>query len=306
MIKRLVIGLLVAAVLGLGLFWFLTIPQKLDADTLAKLRVEGDPARGEVVFNASGCASCHAKKDAKGEEKLLLGGEHALNTPVGVFQVPNISPDPENGIGSWNMEEFANAVLKGVSPDGRHYYPAFPYASYAGMDTEDVIHLWAYLQSLPPVSTPNKPHSLSFPFNVSRGTGLWKLVFANADHVVEVADEPTLKRGRYLVEVLGHCGECHAPRTAFGFGGTDTTRWLAGGPAPEGDGKIPNITPHADGLESWSTTDIAYYLESGFTPDFDSVGGSMASVQQNMAKLPKKDRQAIAAYLKAIPAVASK
>ena len=93
-----------------------------------------------------------------------------------------------------------------------------------------------------------------------------------------------------------HCGECHTPRDAFG--GLDTARWLAGGPSPEGDGRIPNITPHADGIASWSESDIVYALESGFTPEFDSFGGHMARVVRNTAELTEEDRQAIAAYLK--------
>jgi len=266
----------------------------------------GEPVLGEKMFWAGGCASCHAVKGAKGEDKLKLGGNHALVTPVGVFNVPNISPDKQNGIGSWSVEDFANAMLHGTSPKGKHYYPAFPYTSYSMMNYADVKHLWTYIQTLEPVKTQNKPHELSFPFNISRGLGLWKLAFKEYQPVLSVGNKDNfLQRGQYLVETLGHCGECHTSRTFDGLGGVDTTRWLAGGPAPEGDGKIPNITPHETGLGSWSETDIVYYLESGFTPDFDSVGGTMTSVQENMAKLPKSDLEAIAKYLKSIPAVAS-
>ena len=108
---------------------------------------------------------------------------------------------------------------------------------------------------------------------------------------------------RYIAEALGHCGECHTPRNLVG--GMQKSNWLAGGPSPEGIGKIPNITPHGDGIGSWSEADIVYYLQSGFTPDFDSVGGSMVSVQENMSKLPESDLQAIAAYLKAVRPVTS-
>ncbi len=112
-----------------------------------------------------------------------------------------------------------------------------------------------------------------------------------------------VKRGQYLAEGPGHCGECHTPRTLGGLGGLDHARWLAGGPAPEGNGNIPDITPGGE-VADWSQDDLATYFESGFTPDFDSVGGSMVAVQNNLAKLPAEDRAAIAAYLKAIPAVA--
>ena len=109
------------------------------------------------------------------------------------------------------------------------------------------------------------------------------------------------QRGRYLVEALGHCGACHTPRNFLA--GPDFSRWLGGAPSLEGDGRVPNITPSRDGLESWSTADIAYYLKSGFTPDFDTVGGAMVDVQENLARLPDADREAIAAYLKAVPPV---
>lgn len=304
--KRLAVGLLAVAVLGFCVFWWLTIPKTINQNSQSFASIEGDLELGENLFWAGGCASCHAVKGAKGDQKLELGGNHALITPVGTFNVPNISPDSENGIGAWSINDFANAMLFGSSPEGKHYYPAFPYTSYASMAQSDVKHLWTYLQTLPAIQTPNKSHDLSFPYNISRGMGLWKIAFGNGQPVLEVDDQDkVMLRGRYLVEGLGHCGECHSPRTIGGLGGMDTTRWLSGGPAPEGNGKIPNITPHETGLGAWSEGDIIYYLESGFTPDFDSVGGSMSSVQENMAKLPKSDLEAIAKYLKAIPAVAS-
>jgi mono/diheme cytochrome c family protein len=111
-----------------------------------------------------------------------------------------------------------------------------------------------------------------------------------------------LQRGRYLVEALGHCGECHTPRDRFG--GLETAAWLAGAPEPAGEGKVPDITPGAPELGDWSARDIAYYLKTGFTPDFDTAGGSMVDVQENLAQLPDEDLAAIAAYLKAIPATA--
>jgi mono/diheme cytochrome c family protein len=291
---------------GTAVFWWLTKPETIHDGVREWIAKPGDIAKGEMVFWAGGCASCHSAKDATGADKLKLGGDHALVTPVGTFNVPNISPDKENGIGSWSIEDFANAMLHGTSPEGNHYYPAFPYTSYAAMSYQDVKHLWTYLQTLEPVTTDNKPHDLSFPFNISRGIGLWKLMYQDFQPVLPVGNKDTaLLRGRELVETLGHCGECHTPRSAFGYGGMDVAKWLSGGPAPEGPGKIPNITPHENGIGSWSQEDIVYYLESGFTPDYDSVGGTMVDVQQNMSKLPKSDLEAIAAYLKSVPAVPS-
>ncbi|MGB7286086.1 MAG: cytochrome c [Salaquimonas sp.] len=303
MIKKLAAIAFILALAAFAVFWVLSTPANLSEDQLAGLG-KGDPEMGEFVFWAGGCGSCHAVKGAKGEDKKILGGGHVLDTPAGKFITPNISPDPETGIGNWSEAEFANAMLNGVSPNGSHYYPSFPYTSYAKMKPEDVSHLWAYMNTLPIIERANEPHQLSIFFQLRRGIGLWKLVFLSSDPVIKnLPDDPQIKFGQYLVEGAGHCGECHTPRVAFGFGGYDKSRWLAGGPAPEGDGKIPNITAHEKALGGWSAGDIAYYLESGFTPDFDSVGGAMVSVQENMTKLPAADREAIAAYLKAIPKI---
>lgn len=298
--RRFAAALFVLAVAAAAVFWFLTMPQTVEAARLAAVE-NGDAARGERIFWAGGCASCHAAKGAKGEERLKLGGGLALATPFGVFHAPNISSDTQNGIGSWTGGQFANAMLAGVSPDGSHYYPAFPYTSYARMEVSDIADLWAYLKTLPAVSQENKPHELPLPFQLRRGLGLWKALFLDPEPVVAVNEtDPKLALGRYLVEGPGHCGECHTPRNPIG--GPDRSRWLAGGPAPEGDGRIPNITPGGD-IAAWSVTDIAYYLESGFTPEYDAVGGTMVEVQENMARLRAEDREAIAAYLKAVPSV---
>jgi mono/diheme cytochrome c family protein len=303
MIKKLIAIALVLGAVAFAIFWLLTMPQKLTSIQMEGLG-NGNPEMGEMVFWAGGCGSCHADKGAKGDDKKRLGGGHQLGTPAGLFVTPNISPDRETGIGSWTEEQFANAMLNGVSPNGSHYYPSFPYTSYAKMKSEDVSHLWAYMKTLPEISRANEPHELSIFFQLRRGVGLWKTLFLNNEKVVNnLPDEPQIEFGQYLVEGVGHCGECHTPRTAFGFGGYNKSKWLGGGLAPEGDGKIPNITPGAKEIGSWSVGDIAGYLKSGFTPEFDSVGGSMVSVQENMAKLPDEDLEAIAAYLKAIPSI---
>ena len=291
------------AAAGLLAAWWITSPQALSTANLPDHAP--DPAAGEQVFWLGGCASCHASpvdgKRAKGDDKLLLGGGLELHSPYGTFRVPNISPDFADGIGDWSMLEFVNAMQRGVSPDGRHYYPSFPYASYAKMATEDVMDLKAFLDTLPAVSGTVDDHELGFPWSLRRGVGVWKRRYLSARPVVEfdVADAELL-RGRKLVEGAGHCGECHTPRD--GLGGLLAGRWLAGAPEPEGRGRVPNITPAGKNIASWSAADIAYYLETGFTPDFDTVGGSMVAVQENLARLTAADRAAIAAYLKAIPA----
>ena len=286
---------LVAAIIA----WFLSAPSYVDASAFAS--IEGNAAKGKQVYAVGGCNSCHSADWAKDEAKdILKGGKH-FETPFGTFIAPNISPDKAAGIGEWTLIDFANAMQKGVSPKGKHYYPAFPYTSYQRMTNEDVADLFAYMKSLPADTTASQAHEVGFPFNIRRGLGLWKLVFMKSGEIenLETADAAVL-RGQYLVEGAGHCGECHTRRNFLG--GSEFSNWLAGGPNPDGPGFIPNITAHETGLASWSADEIAEYLNSGFTPEFDVVGGSMVSVVENTALISAEDRAAVAAYLKAIPA----
>jgi len=280
--------------------WFLSAPEKVDAGILAQLG-PGDAAKGRRIFYAGGCTSCHARPEAQGDARLELAGGLELKTQFGTFVAPNISQDPDYGIGRWSVEDLANAMLKGVSPQGEHLYPAFPYTSYARMKPADIADLYAFLKTLPAVAGKAPANSVGFPFNIRRGLGLWKMLYLDSSPVVEFADDasPEVLAGRYLVEGPGHCGECHTPRTLAG--GSDKGQWLAGAKAAEGTGVVPNITGGPGGIGDWSAEDIANYLETGFTPDFDSAGGAMADVQKNMAELAPEDRSAIAAYLKAIP-----
>ncbi|BDA85993.1 diacylglycerol kinase [Aureimonas sp. SA4125] len=301
--KRLLLGLMAVVVIAAGVFYVLTMPRRLEASEIAA-DGSGDAARGATVFWAGGCVSCHAPAKSEGEAQLRLGGGAPLVTSFGTFHAPNISTDPADGIGDWSLADFANAMQRGVGPDGTHLYPAFPYTSYARMTKGDVADLFAYMKTLPPVEGRAADNVLSFPFNIRRGVGLWQLAFLDPDPVVALPADASeqVKRGQYLAEGPGHCGECHTPRLYGGAGGLDRTRWLAGAPNPEGEGKVPDITSSETGIGAWSEADIAYYLETGFTPDFDSVGGAMVEVQKNLAKLPAGDREAIAAYLKAVPA----
>ncbi|MGI9483193.1 MAG: c-type cytochrome [Hyphomicrobiales bacterium] len=289
--------LVLLAIAGAVVFWFITQPK-----VFAEGEVPPEPGnaeRGEYVFYASGCASCHAAPGAKGEDKLKLAGGLSFKTPFGTFYAPNVSPDEESGIGGWSNADFANAVMRGVSPDGAHYYPAFPYASYQRMNMRDVVDLKAFMDTLEPVKSEVPDHDLPLPFRFRRALGGWKFLFADNQpfKLIDGADDK-INRGAYLVTGPGHCGECHTPRNLLG--GPDKEWQLSGGPAPEGEGFIPNITPHKDGLGGWSEADIASSLETGFTPEYDSFGGSMVAVQENMAKLTVEDRAAIAAYLKTV------
>lgn len=293
----LIVAALILAGAAVG-FWMLTAPRPFAAADLPDH--EPDPDHGRYVFHAAGCNSCHAAPKAKGEEKQTLAGGLAFETPFGIFHAPNISPDPRHGIGTWSALEFVNAVMRGVAPDGSHYYPAFPYPSYRRMRVEDVLDLKAYMDTLPPSTNDAPPHDLPLPLRVRRGIGLWKALFMDEAPVPSPpdADEQT-RRGAYLVNGPGHCGECHTPRTVFGA--PDRERAFSGGPAPEGDGNIPNITPHEDGIAGWSVNDIKTALRTGLLPDFETFGGDMVPVQENLAELTEADREAIAVYLKSLP-----
>lgn len=293
--RRLLVALVLLAAVAAVAGWFLSAPKRLSAEEVVALGA-GDATRGERIFWAGGCASCHARPGADGDARLQMAGGLELKTPFGTFVPPNISPDPTDGIGGWSQEDFANAMLRGVSPGGQHYYPAFPYGSYIRMKPTDVADLYEFMKTLPAVQGKAPSNQVMFPFSIRRGLGLWKLAFLDPAPVitVEEAAGQQVAAGQYVVEGPGHCGECHTRRSLFGAGGSDKGRWLAGG-----GGTGPNITP---GKLKWSEAEIASYLKDGATPDFDFVGGEMASVVKNLAQLSDEDRQAIAAYLKAVPA----
>ncbi|HEX7075800.1 MAG TPA: cytochrome c [Hyphomicrobiaceae bacterium] len=281
---------------GGAALYLLTIPSTLPPSALPQRTA--DLANGEVMFHAGGCASCHSTPGQ--EDKTRLGGGLELKTAFGTFHAPNISPDPQHGIGGWSEIAFVNAMLRGVGRDGEHLYPSFPYTSYQRMTLDDVRDLFAFIKTLPAEAKPSIPHELQFPFNVRRAVGLWKLIYLDGrSFEPDPAQDSVVNRGAYLVEGPGHCAECHSQRDALG--GIIPERRFAGGPNPTGKGWVPNITPHEDGLASWSAGDIAYLLESGFTPDYDSVGSSMADVVANTSKLSADDRAAMAAYLKSLP-----
>jgi len=308
--RRLIWAVVGVVLLGIAAFLILTTPRTIDASELPQHTP--DLKNGEYMFYAGGCASCHAAPAPSGKcddpampNKLSLAGGRCLKSPYGTFYAPNISPDQVDGIGGWSDIDFVNAMMRGVSPAGSHLYPAFPYLSYQKMTYPDVLDLKAYLGTLTPVKS-NPPHNeLKLPYRLRRGIGLWKWLFMDDQQFQpDPARSAELNRGAYLVEGPGHCGECHTPRDVFG--GPIAGEQLAGGPAPEGKGTIPNLTPGSGGLGSWSTSDIAYALKTGFTPDFDMLGGTMTKVQENMAKLTDDDRKSIAEFLKSLPPIDSK
>lgn len=291
--------LMIAFAASAGVYWAVTRPVQPDAAQLDALA--GDATRGEIIFNAAGCASCHKAKEASGDARLILAGGQLFPSEFGTFVAPNISSDPNHGIGAWSQSAFITAIRYGVSPEGQHYFPAFPYTSYIKMADSDAADLWEYMKTLPADPTPSLKHQVGFPFNIRRNLGGWKFLFLNENWALNGELDEALVRGRYLVEALGHCAECHTSRNVIG--GLDSAAWMGGAPDPSGKGRIPAIDP---GTLFWSEGDIAEYLSSGFTPEFDTAGGHMVDVIENTARLSTDDRDAIAAYLKAIPALEPK
>ncbi len=296
MLRRIVIAAVLVTVVAIGVYWWLTAPAA--TINLTGAAYTPDLANGQTAFNAGGCASCHAVPGQP--DRLKLGGGLALASPFGTFYVPNISPDPTDGIGRWTEAQFVNAVMRGVSPTGVHYFPAFPYTTYAHAKVADIRDLFAYLKTLAPVSGKVRDHDVPFPFDIRRNLGIWKLLFMDdKPFAPDAARSAQWNRGAYLVNSLGHCAECHSPRNFLG--GIVSAQRFAGGPDPDGKGWVPNITQK--GLAEWSDKDIAYFLQTGQKPDGDTIGGSMASVIRNISQLSDSDRAAIAEYLKSLPPV---
>jgi mono/diheme cytochrome c family protein len=296
MSRRILPILAVAAAAAFGVYWWLSSPPI--AIVVTETPYTPDLANGLTTFNAGGCSSCHAVPGQP--DRLKLGGGLAIPSPFGTFYAPNISPDPADGIGRWNEAQFVRAVTQGVSPSGYHYFPAFPYTSYAHARVSDIRDLFAYLKTLPRVQGKVREHDVPFPFNIRRNVGIWKWLFMDAEpYQPDTSRSPQWNRGAYLVNSLGHCAECHSPRNFLG--GIIAAQRFAGGPNPEGEGWVPNITEK--GLGDWSEKDIAYLLETGLTPDSDSVGGSMVRVIKNTSELSAEDRAAIADYVKSLPPV---
>ena len=285
-----------AGILALGFvaLWIVTVPAKVPASALPPHTPA--LANGKVMFYAGGCASCHASTGQ--QDPTRLGGGAPLKSPFGTFYPPNISSDPNDGIGRWSEADFVTALWKGTSPDGQHYYPAFPYTSYQRIALDDARDLFAYIKTLPAVAGKALPHQVPFPFSWRRLLGGWKFLFLDGQPFrPDPSKSAQWNRGAYLVNGPGHCAECHSPRNVLG--GIESGKRFSGGPNIEGKGWVPNITQK--GIADYSENDIAYLLETGQMPDGDSVGGPMRAVIRNTSQLPAADREAMAVYLKSLP-----
>jgi len=274
---------------------FLALALMTSSHAIASSNEEDAVKRGKYVMDIGGCVSCHTDKKNKGKE---LAGGVGLPTPFGTFYTPNITSDKEFGIGSWSTEQFIEAMTQGVSPDGSHYFPAFPYTSYAKMTRQDLVDLKAYLDTVKPVAKAAPDHDVPFPFNVREGMMVWKaLFFDDSPFKPDPSKSEKWNRGSYLVNGPSHCVECHSPRNFMG--GLDTDNLLAGEPkSPEGE-KIPSLlSSDGSAFSKWSHTDTVFGLQMGMTPDGDFLGGSMGKVIVNTTgKMTEEDLKAIATYL---------
>jgi mono/diheme cytochrome c family protein len=306
-IRSIVVGL--AVLLGIAGAVVLLVPApevpapEVPARDLSGL--EGDVTRGAYVARLSGCIACHTNAKAGG---AVLAGGAKIATEFGVFHAPNITPHPTDGIGAWSLADFSRALTAGESPDGEHYFPAFPYVFYTGLTDQDVVDLWAAVRSVPPVAGRPPPHDLTPPFNWRAGVAIWKRLFFEAgppDLVggqakgsqSEGSQSETWNRGRYLAESAAHCGACHTPRNLMG--GRDPARKYQGGRGPDGEA-IPPITPDALTRENWDPESLRYALRTGITPSGDVFGGSMAEVVRDGTRFwSDADIKAIVAYVMA-------
>ncbi len=250
---------------------------------------------GWYVLRAGACVACHT---AEYNGAPFLGGGRAIETPFGTFYGPNITPDPRYGIGQWEKEDLRRALTQGVDPDGRHYYPVFPYTAYTRMTDDDIDALWAYLQTVPATAKPNYRHEVRWPLTHRSLLMGWKaLHFRPGAFEPDPERSASWNRGAYLVHALGHCAECHTPRTRLG--GLDPERAFAGNPDVPEDPWPPNITPHPEaGIGQWRERHLIRYLGFGVTPDGDFAGGSMADfIETSSRHLTEEDLRAIAEYI---------
>jgi len=256
--------------------------------------------RGAYLFAAADCAGCHT--DVKNNGKPLAGGR-PLATPFGTFYGPNITPDPQNGIGDWTEAQFHRALREGINEHGNYMFPVFPFTSFTGLTDADVSDLWAFLRTQAPVPQKNKRHEITVPFGFRFSLVFWRMLFFDeGPRKPDTAHDEVWNRGSYLANAVAHCGECHTPRNFMGA--MKTSRAFSGNPqGPDGQ-RAPNITPDPEkGLGKWSFEDIETVLKTGQLPYFDTVGSGMAEVVKGTSQLTDADRHAIAVYLKSLKPV---
>lgn len=265
---------------------------------LAALAWGQDAVRGEYVATAAGCVSCHTAPGG-----VPWAGGYPLETKFGTFYGTNLTPDPTHGIGGWSEADFARALREGKGPDGKPYWPAFPYPAFTNLTDQDVADVFAYLRTIPPDPRADTPHEPKGGYGAASVRAWRTFEFREGAFEPDSDESAEHNRGDYLVTAVGHCGECHTPRN--GIGGRREGRELAGSDdEPEGG---PNLTPHVDGLGGWTVDDFESLLTVGMKPDGDFVGGVMGDiVRDQTSKLTPEDRRAIATYLMAVKPLPSR
>ncbi|WP_202962354.1 c-type cytochrome [Congregibacter litoralis] len=259
-------------------------------------------AKGEYLAAVGNCVSCHTKENGPS-----MAGGLDFETPYGTIYSTNITPDTETGIGGWTLEEFTVAMRQGERPDGSHLYPVFPYTAFTKVSDEDIAAIYAYLQTLDPVSYKPPENDLGFPYNQRWGLKVWKSAFFDEGRFeADPARSEEWNRGAYLVEGLGHCSMCHSPRNAAG--GLDGDLLMTGGVYMERvEGKLsawsaPNLTSADNGLGKWSHDDIADYLKLGFSQRSGVFGPMNNVVVNSTSRMSAEDVSAMTTYLQSLPA----
>ena len=289
--KRNLGALALLAVSGLLVFWVASAPHPFSAADIPAHTA--DLENGKLLYNIGGCISCHASE----ADAAVPAGGKPFTTPIGVLYPPNLTPDPETGLGKWSNVDFVNAMQKGLHPDGAHLIPAFPYTSYAHMNVEDVLDIKAYLASLPAVKNQTPPHEVAFLPIIRRGLGLWKwLGLDESKWRPDTIQSVSWNRGSYLVNGPGHCSECHTPRTIFMS--SNTSKMFEGGRHPEGKGKVPSLRGLVERQRYKDVADLVLAFQNGEMLGYDKMSsGGMGAVQSNLSKLPEDDLKAIAEYI---------
>lgn len=257
------------------------------------VRVEAAPTqveRGRYLAAAADCAACHTVEDG-----APWAGGVPLASPFGTIHGTNITPDAGTGIGRYTAEEFFRALTRGEARDGHQLYPAMPYVSYRAMTREDSDAIYAYLMHQPPVRLRNRPNGLRFPYNFRSGLVPWNLLYADAEAPApSIGNSDEWQRGRYLVETLGHCGECHSPRGALGQ--VDRSRPLAGN-AQLGRLMAPDITPQGLASRGWDESLLREYLSTGIAAPAAASGEMLTVARLSTSKLESADLSAMVVYL---------
>ncbi|MDH0748801.1 cytochrome c [Pseudomonas sp. GD03842] len=264
--------------------------------SLPALADDAQLQRGEYLARAADCVACHTVQGGK-----PFAGGLEFKLPFGSLYAPNITPDTQTGIGTWTDDDFVGALQKGVGKDGKHYYPAFPYTAYTKMSRDEILAIKAYLFSQPAVKQPNKPDTLTFPFNQRWGMAIWNVLFHDDERfTADPKRSPEWNRGAFLVEGPGHCGECHTPRNLMQA--LDSGHSLAGN-VIEGWNAYNISSDVKHGIGAWDEQALVNFMRTGSAPGFGVASGPMAEVVENSLQyLSTEDLKAIAVYLKSSPA----